>query len=183
MPKDKVSIERIKLLHPAIIALVTKAIDKVELGMATNEAVRIVQGLRTFAEQDGFYALGRTKVNPDGKSTKKPMGNIVTQASGGKSIHNYGLAVDFALLIDKDNNGTFDELSWSMTLDMNKNLKTDWSEVVASFESFGFSWGGKWRTFKDNPHCDMTFGHDWRWFLQQYNAKNFIPNTKFVKVP
>ena len=182
MPKDKASIERIKLLHPSIITLVTNSVDKAESSMPKNEAIRIVQGLRTFSEQDSLYALGRTKINPDGKSSAKPMGNIVTNAQGGKSIHNYGLAVDFALLIDKDNNGTFDELSWSMTLDMNNDSKTDWSEVVNCFKSFGFSWGGDWRTFKDNPHCDMTFGHDWRWFLQQYNAKNFIPNTNFVKV-
>ena len=171
MPKDKVSIERIKALHPNIQILVTQAIDKAEAKMAANCAVRIVQGMRTIAEQDALYAQGRTKP-----------GNKVTNAKGGQSIHNYGLAIDFALLIDKDKNGTFEELSWSMILDLDKDGIADWQEVVTAFESLGFSWGGKWRTFKDYPHCDMTYGHDWKWYLAQHTAKAFIPGTTFIKI-
>ena len=171
MPKDKVTVDRIKLLHPAIICLVTQAIDKAEAGMAANMAVRVVQGLRTIAEQNALYAKGRTTPGPK-----------VTNAKGGQSIHNYGLAVDFALLIDRDKNGTFEELSWSMILDLDADGKKDWDEVVVAFESLGFSWGGRWRTFKDYPHCDMTFGHDWKWFLAQHEAGKFIPGTKFVNL-
>ena len=171
MPKDKVTNDRIKLLHPAIMCLVTQAIDKSEASMAPNMAVRVVQGLRTIAEQNALYAKGRTSPGPK-----------VTNAKGGQSIHNYGLAVDFALLIDRDVNGTFEELSWSMILDLDADGKKDWDEVVTAFESLGFSWGGKWRTFKDYPHCDMTFGYDWKWFLSQHEAGNFIPGTKFVNL-
>jgi len=153
------------------MCLVTSAIDKAESGMSKNIAVRVVQGLRTIAEQNALYAKGRTTPGPK-----------VTNAKGGQSIHNYGLAVDFALLIDRDNNGTFEELSWSMILDMDKDLKPDWQEVVEAFEGLGFSWGGKWRTFKDYPHCDMTFGHTWQWYLAKHEAKDFIPGTKFVRL-
>ncbi len=45
--------------------------------------LRITSGFRTVEEQDQVYQQGRT-VN----------GHIVTEAPGGKSIHNYGFAVD-----------------------------------------------------------------------------------------
>lgn len=51
-------------------------------------------GMRTIGQQDMLYALGRTVINPDGKSALKPMGDIVTNARGGYSWHNYGLAAD-----------------------------------------------------------------------------------------
>ena len=171
MPRDKVSIDRINLLHPAIKCLVTNAIDKAEAGLPKNMAVRIVQGLRTIVEQNGLYAQGRTKP-----------GKIVTNAKGGQSIHNYGLAVDFALLIDRDKNGTFEEISWSLSLDMDKDGIFDWNEVVAAFEFYGFSWGGKWRTFKDYPHFEFTLGKNYKWYLDRHNAKMFIPGTKFIRL-
>lgn len=171
MPRDQVTVDRIKLLHPAIQCLTRDAIDKAEAGFPKNVAVRVAQGLRTFAEQNALYAQGRTKP-----------GKIVTKASAGKSIHNYGLAVDFLIIIDRDNNGSFEEVSWSTVTDFDRDGKFDWGEVVTSFESFGFFWGGRWRTFPDYPHCEMTFGHNWQWYLEQYTAGNFITGTKFVKL-
>lgn len=43
-----------------------------------------VAGLRSFEEQDELYAHGRTRPGP-----------VVTQARGGLSFHNYGLATDW----------------------------------------------------------------------------------------
>ena len=72
--------KRIRQLHPALAAAVRDTIaDLAGRGLV----VEIVQGLRTFAEQDELYAQGRTKP-----------GQIVTQARGGESNHNYGLAAD-----------------------------------------------------------------------------------------
>lgn len=51
-------------------------------------------GMRTIGQQEVLYALGRTAINPDGKSALNPMGDIVTNARGGYSWHNYGLAAD-----------------------------------------------------------------------------------------
>ena len=47
--------------------------------------LRIIQGFRTYAEQDALYAQGRTK-----------KGKKVTNAKGGQSNHNLGLAIDVA---------------------------------------------------------------------------------------
>jgi peptidoglycan hydrolase-like protein with peptidoglycan-binding domain/LysM repeat protein len=49
----------------------------------------ITDGLRTFAEQDAIFAQGRTTP-----------GKIVTNARGGESNHNYGLAVDLYPVIE-----------------------------------------------------------------------------------
>ena len=45
----------------------------------------VTQGVRTIAEQDAIYAQGRTAPGP-----------IVTQAKGGQSMHNFGVAFDIA---------------------------------------------------------------------------------------
>ena len=49
----------------------------------------VVQGRRTIAEQNSLYAQGRTAP-----------GNIVTNAQGGSSAHNFGLAVDMVPIKD-----------------------------------------------------------------------------------
>lgn len=161
--RDKISIARAKLLHPAVRDEVIALIDKVEQGFAPNVAVRIVQGLRTIQEQNILYAKGRTA---DGK--------IVTNAKGGSSYHNYGLAIDFAILIDKDGNGTYDELSWDIKKDNDKDGVADWLEVVKVFEAAGWEWGGRWSSIKDYPHVQKTFGHKWQTLMTRYNNKKFV---------
>ncbi len=169
--RDKITEQRIALLHPYRRNEVTQIINNAEANFPKNMAIRIVQGLRTFAEQDGLYAQGRTKP-----------GKKVTNAKGGQSLHNYGLAIDFAILLDKDNNGTYEELSWSTTADYDRDGIIDWNEVVAEFEKAGWEWGGKWRTFKDLPHCQKTGGWTWQKLLARHNARNFIPFTNYVNI-
>ena len=45
--------------------------------------INIISGTRTYAEQDALYAQGRTRP-----------GNVVTNARGGYSNHNFGIAFD-----------------------------------------------------------------------------------------
>lgn len=168
--RDKISIPRAKLLHPAIRDEVIALIDKVEQGFPPNVAVRIVQGLRTIAEQNALYAKGRTAP-----------GSIVTNAKGGSSYHNYGLAIDFAILIDKDGNGTYDELSWDIKKDNDKDGVADWLEVVKVFEAAGWEWGGRWSSIKDYPHVQKTFGHKWQNLMARYNNKQFV-SGEYVKL-
>ena len=145
--RDKVTIDRVAKLHPKVRYEAKKAIDAAEAGFPPNMAIRVVQGLRTIAEQNALYAKGRTTAGPK-----------VTNAKGGSSYHNYGLAIDFAIIHDKNGDGTFEELSWDTVKDFDKDGKTDWGEVVAKFEALGWAWGGKFRTFKDYPHCEKSFG-------------------------
>ena len=170
--KDKVSIERAALLHPAIRQTVIDTITELEANsFPSTVQIRIVEGLRTIDEQNDLYAQGRTKP-----------GAIVTKAKGGSSYHNYGLAIDFALMYDKDGNGTYETLSWDIKTDFDRDGKADWMEVVSAFKAKGFTWGGDFKTIEDDPHFEKTFGYNWRDLLAKFNNKNFIPGTQYVNI-
>ena len=70
----------IKLLHPEIRDKVRVFINKAK---EKGYDLKIISGLRTFAQQAGIYAQGRTAP-----------GAIVSNAPAGSSYHNYGLAID-----------------------------------------------------------------------------------------
>lgn len=155
--RDQISIDRVNKLHPKIRDEVKILIEQAEARLPFT-AIRIVQGLRTFAEQDALYTQGRTKP-----------GNRVTNSKGGQSYHNYGLAIDFALLYDKDKNGSYETLSWDTLKDFDKDGESDWMEVVEVFEAAGWTWGGRFNSIKDNPHFEKNFGHNWRDLLVLHN--------------
>lgn len=167
--RDKISFERLQKLHPAIRQDAIDTIELIEQGFPDKIRVRVVQGLRTIDEQDELYAQGRTKP-----------GKIITKAKGGKSYHNFALAFDFALLYDNDGNGSFEELSWNLFRDGDADGKKDWDEVITAFEAKGWESGGKWRTFKDYPHLQKTFGYSVSQLFDRYNRKIFIPGTKYL---
>ena len=79
--KDLVTVQRVALLHPIYIPPFTAFIDEIE--NVTGRIFRVVQGLRTWAEQQALWNQGRTTP-----------GKIVTHAQGGQSWHNYGLAAE-----------------------------------------------------------------------------------------
>ena len=163
---DKVSQDRIDQLHPSIRLDVSNLIEKINTKVLTGRAkVRIAQGLRTFAEQDALYAQGRTKP-----------GKKVTNAKGGQSIHNYGLAVDIVLILDGKT------ASWDEKSDFDKDQQSDWIEVVTEFKRAGFSWGGDWRTFKDMPHFEKTSGLSLKQIQDKYKNKDFIKGTTYINL-
>ncbi|WP_370224021.1 M15 family metallopeptidase [Cytobacillus sp.] len=125
-------------LHPAVAEkkeeLIAQAADK-------GINVVITQDFRSIEEQDALYEKGRSVE-----------GNIVTHAKGGESYHNFGLAIDFALM------SVDGQVIWDMQYDGNGNSKSDWMEVVDMAKDLGFEWGGDWTQFKDYPHLQMDFG-------------------------
>lgn len=141
---DKATKQRIEALHPTVRCEVTNIIAECDRALTGRAKVRITQGLRTFAEQDGMYAQGRTKP-----------GKIITKAKGGQSIHNYGFAVDICMVIDGK------EVSWDTAKDWDGDKISDWMEVVAIFKKFGWDWGGDWKSFKDMPHFEKD-GLTWQ---------------------
>jgi peptidoglycan LD-endopeptidase CwlK len=170
--RDSLSVSRVLLLHPAIRQEVMDTITRLESTVFTPKVkIRVVQGLRTIDEQNALYAQGRTAPGP-----------IVTNAKGGTSYHNYGLAFDFAIMYDKDGNGTFEALSWDINYDFDRDGVKDWQEVVTPFKALGYSWGGDWKSFQDNPHIEKSFGLTWRQLLQRYGAKDFIAGTNYVRL-
>ena len=157
---DAISLQRIQLLHPKLRAEATLILGEIEKVLTGNAHCRFSFTLRTFAEQQAIYNQGRT--------TK---GDIVTNAKAGASLHNYGLAIDIAFIVDTDGNGTYETTSWNTTKDFDGDLKSDWMECVAIFKKYGWDWGGDWISFKDLPHFQKTFGLRWQQCLKLHNDK------------
>ncbi|GGG43954.1 M15 family metallopeptidase [Epilithonimonas arachidiradicis] len=134
---DNITQQRIQKLHPSVRDEVTNIIRECDLALTGRAKIRITQGLRSFEEQEKLYAIGRTKP-----------GKKVTNAKGGQSIHNYGLAVDICLMIDGKT------ASWDTAKDWDNDKIADWYECVKIFAKNGWDWGGNWKTFKDLPHFE-----------------------------
>lgn len=141
-------------LHPAVLAGTNALIER---AYARGVPIVITQGLRTKAEQNALYAKSRTQeqLNAVGLShvTAQPKEKWATNAIGGSSNHNYGLAIDFALLLP---NGS--SVSWDMLRDGDGDKVKDWNEVVEEAKALGFFWGGDFESIFDGPHFEMTFG-------------------------
>lgn len=155
---DQKSIDKLNLLHPKIRQSALDAYEEAVAATPIGVHPVIDQTLRTFEESDALYAKGRTVP-----------GEIVSNSKAGQSYHNYGLGLDFHLVINgKD--------TW------NQNYP-EWMTVVDIFKKHGFTWGGDFSgTFKDYPHLENKLGYNWRDLLIKYNAKDFIPGTQYVNI-
>nr|WP_274521058.1 M15 family metallopeptidase [Neobacillus niacini] len=125
-------------LHPIVKERSTQLIQQ---SAAKGIVIVITDDFRSVEDQDRLFEKGRTVA-----------GNIVTNAKGGESYHNFGLAIDFAIKTPSEN------VIWDMQYDGNLNGKADWNEVVELAKALGFEWGGDWTQFKDYPHLQMSFG-------------------------
>ena len=125
-------------LHPVVAES-----EKLLVRKAARRGIEIVitHGFRSNEEQNALFNQGRSIA-----------GNIVTNAQGGESYHNYGLAIDFALRTPEG------DVVWAMERDDNGNGQADWMEVVELAKELGFTWGGDWANFPDYPHLQMDFG-------------------------
>lgn len=144
---DQITYKRIETVHPLLLEELKCIYSDINKAITSRYArMRFSHVLRTFKEQDDLFAQGRSKP-----------GKIVTNARGGESYHNYGLAVDIVELLDLDKNGAFEKASWDLKLDADFDGIPDWDEVVAIFKRYGWEWGGNWKK-PDSPHFQKTFG-------------------------
>jgi peptidoglycan LD-endopeptidase CwlK len=97
--------------------------------------VRIISGTRTYAEQDRLFRQGRFG-NP---------GPRVTNARGGQSNHNFGIAWDIGVF----RNGAY--LPESPLYDRA-------AQIALAAGINGLEWGGNWQSFKDKPHYQSATG-------------------------
>lgn len=151
MQDSVISGERIKQLHPKVRQQFTDFIEAAEKGLGIT--LRVTQAFRSISYQNGLYQQGRTKP-----------GKIVTNAPGGSSFHNYGLAIDVVRMKDG-------QPDWAYNL---KNL--------VPYMSAGMEWGGDFKKIKDMPHFQIRFGNTWQQLLAKLYAKSFITGTEFVNV-
>lgn len=177
--EDKITLERIKLLHPKVRQEVEHIYKAQIVPALSGRAIcRFAFTLRTIKEQDEIYAQGRTKLfDAQGRRL-----GVVTKAKGGQSIHNYGLALDIVLLVDNDRNGTFESASYNEVLDYDGDKVADWMEVVRIMKAAGWVWGGDWKRFKDSPHFEKKFGLTWRQLKARWDKKDLIPGTEYVRI-
>jgi peptidoglycan L-alanyl-D-glutamate endopeptidase CwlK len=160
---DQVTLDRIKLLHPAVRAEAEEIYKQICEALKGRALCRFAYTLRTYAEQDALFA-------------QRPK---VTQAKGGQSYHNFGLAIDIVLLVDKDGNGSYESASWETNVDFDGDGQADWMEVVKIFKMHGWAWGGDWK-FCDKPHFEKTLGLSVAELNRRYLANAFYQNTKYV---
>lgn len=167
--KDKITLDRIQLLHPKLIDEVVEIYDEIDAQLTGSAICRFTHTMRTFKEQDELFSQGRTRP-----------GRRVTNAKGGQSYHNYGLAIDIALLLDNNDDGRHESASWDTKTDFDGDRQSDWIEIVTIFKRYGWEWGGDWR-FVDAPHFQKTFGKSIT-ELQQLHRRNRVDANGFVLI-
>jgi peptidoglycan L-alanyl-D-glutamate endopeptidase CwlK len=131
-PKDnfeyRPSSKDLNSLNPHVALLARKFL---ELARANNLDVRITTAFRSWDEQDRLFAQGRWVP-----------GNVVTNARGGDSYHNWGLAFDAAPY-------------------ENGEISNDTAKFIRMGhlgQQVGLQWGGTFKNIVDYPHFQYTFG-------------------------
>ena len=133
---------RLAELHPDVR---DKAIEHLQLLEILGEEPRIGGrdgGLRTYERQDELYAQGRTEP-----------GQIVTNAQGGESFHNFGAAYDVTMYRDGQPIQRGDDPAYQT------------SGIMG--EAAGMEWGGRWN-HPDMPHFQQTDGQTPAEMRQRY---------------
>lgn len=126
---DYVSHARLQDVNPRL----ARAIGQMAEMLGQEQILfRVTQGLRPWSVQDALFAQGRTKP-----------GGIVTQAPGGHSWHNFGLAVDLVIMDDNS------RVDWNAE-------HPAWKRMIQVGEMLGLLSGSTFRTFPDNPHFQLT---------------------------
>ena len=135
-----------------IQTLVPKAQDRARAFLQAVRAAdinaKIIDGSRTFAEQDALFAQGRTKP-----------GKIVTKARGGFSNHNFGVARDI---------GIFEGTKF-----LDDSMLYDKAGEIGM--SLGLEWGGKFKSIIDKPHFQCKTGQTLAQLRQLKKAGQSIP--------
>lgn len=90
--------------------------------------IAVTSGTRTYEEQNALFRQGREVEGP-----------IVTNARGGHSNHNFGLAFDVTLFDGK-------KPVWESPL---------YKAIGAIGKGLGLTWGGDWHAIVDEPHFEL----------------------------
>lgn len=123
MPQDKIG-NNIDHLDPNLRPLADELLRQFP-------RIKIISVLRSNAEQNRLYRQGRSEP-----------GAVVTNARGGESYHNYGLAFDFMFK---------DDLNFT-------SPRSQYEVVGRAGEKLGMIWGG---AFDDIGHFEFHQGFTW----------------------
>jgi peptidoglycan L-alanyl-D-glutamate endopeptidase CwlK len=100
----------------------------VQKAAANGIEIKVISGLRSYEEQDALYAQGRSRP-----------GNKVTNARGGFSNHNFGIAFDI---------GVFQGTRYLAD-------SPKYRAVGVLGQELGLEWGGNWTSIVDQPHFQL----------------------------
>jgi len=104
-----------------------KIVTLISMCKAKGIELAVVETYRTHSKQNEY----------------KSMGKNYTRSGGGKSKHQYGLAIDVVPIIDS-------VAQWD-------NIKL-WRKVGVLGEQLGLRWGGRWKSLYDPGHFEWTGG-------------------------
>jgi len=128
---DLRSEKNITTLHPEAQILARRFLGSVIASAPLIDAsvtTRIISGTRTYKEQAALYALGRTQP-----------GKIVTNASAGRSNHNFGIAWDVGFF--RGPNYLEESSLYDVVGEIGKKIDLEW--------------GGDWKSPVDKPHFQL----------------------------
>lgn len=138
-PSTRASLNEGAIEKQTLVPVVNDMKNKlVEIMGLVGHPIRVTDAYRTIEEQNALYAKGRTVP-----------GQIVTNARGGESLHNYRVAFDVAF-----------EAGGSIT------YEGPWEMLGAIGKVLGFEWGGDWEGFTDRPHFQFTADYSLEDFQQ-----------------
>jgi hypothetical protein len=106
----------------------------------------VVESFRTHAKQSEYFGMGRK----------------YTRSKGGKSKHQYGLAVDVVPIVDG-------AAVWDNTV--------LWKRIGMQGEKLGLRWGGRWRAPYDPAHFEWSGG-----ITTTHLAKGLLPSIPKSKL-
>lgn len=132
---------KLDTLAPEFKAKVEVLLKKLK---AANIPVAVVCGRRTIAEQNALFAKGRTTPGP-----------VVTNAKGGSSPHNFGLAVDLCPV------NSAGHCNWNAP-------ESVWHDMGMIGKACGLAWGGEFKSIHDMPHFEDP---NWRQVQVKWKLK------------
>jgi hypothetical protein len=121
---DLPMIADLNALHPYFR---DKIIELIRLCRTQGIELTIVETFRTHAKQAEYFGMGKK----------------YTRSKGGKSKHQYGLAVDVVPIVDSV--AVWDDISL-------------WKKIGVIGEKLGLRWGGRWRAPYDPAHFEWASG-------------------------
>lgn len=140
---DERTERHLRSLHPKVQPTFRQlVVEARELLGARGLGYKVISGNRTWSEQDALYARGRTKPGP-----------IVTNARGGQSNHNFGVAIDGGVF---RGNAYLDGSSDRKDLAEAQRAHRD---VAVLAKRLGLRWGGDWKRFPDPAHLEYPTGY------------------------
>ncbi len=125
--KDRGSLPMIADLNSLHPYFRDRIVELIHLCKAQGIELAVVESFRTHAKQAEYFGMGRK----------------YTRSKGGKSKHQYGLAVDVVPIMDS-------AAVWDNTV--------LWRKIGVTGEKLGLRWGGRWRAPYDPAHFEWAGG-------------------------